>query len=111
MDRKVDMTELYLDFKDDGIINKDKFAKVNLNLALEILKFENSKLNSFQNNYDPFFESPDTPTQLGTCVIITKPLSLLTTIKTQAKIIDMRSNEAGRLSVEVTPCNGKLILI
>lgn len=25
LDRKVDMTELYLDFKDDGVINKDKF--------------------------------------------------------------------------------------
>lgn len=25
MDRKAEMTEYYLDFKDDGIINRDKF--------------------------------------------------------------------------------------
>lgn len=28
MDRKVDMSELYLDFKDDGVINREKFTKV-----------------------------------------------------------------------------------
>jgi hypothetical protein len=33
MDRKVDMTEIYLDFLDDGVINRDKF-KVNNHFCL-----------------------------------------------------------------------------
>ena len=42
LDRKADFTGIYNDFKDDGIINTEKFK-----------------------NYDPFFESPDTPFQVS----------------------------------------------
>ncbi len=59
-----------------------------------------------KNNYDPFFESPDTPTQIGTALVQTKSLGFLTPIKAQAKIIDLRSKDAGLLNIEIVPCNG-----
>lgn len=80
MDRKADMTEYYLDFKDDGIINRDKFK-----------------------NYDPFFESPDTPTQVGTAIVSLKSIAFLLPNKTEFKILDMRSREAGTIEVEIVP--------
>lgn len=36
MDRKVDMADYYLDFKDDGIINRDKFKVLTSKLTLII---------------------------------------------------------------------------
>ncbi|CAF0775133.1 unnamed protein product [Brachionus calyciflorus] len=86
LDRKADMTELYMDFMDDGVINKDKFK-----------------------SYDPFYESPDTPTQIGTAMVFGKTLPYLLPNKTEAKILDLKSKEAGIINIEVVPCgaNGK----
>lgn len=88
LDRKVDMSEYYLDFKDDGEINKEKFSK-----------------------YDPFYESPDTPTQIGTASLYPKSFAYMISFKGEFKILDFKSKEAGSVSVEILPCqaNGTLI--
>ena len=82
MERKAQISEYYLDFKDDGIINKDKFK-----------------------NYDPFFESPDTVTQIGTAIISLKSLIYLTPFKSDFKIIDLRCQQVGTINIEIIPAN------
>lgn len=82
LDRKALMTEMYDDFRDDGKINRDKFK-----------------------NFDPFFESPDTPTQIGTSLVMLKPLAYLMPSKSDYKIVDLKSREAGLLNVELIACD------
>jgi len=88
LDRKVEMSEYYLDFKDDGAVNTEKYA-----------------------NYDPFFESPDTPTQIGTASLYPKSFAYMVSFKGDFKILDFKSKEAGSVSVEILPCqaNGTII--
>jgi kinesin family member 1 len=82
MDRKAQISEYYLDFKDDGIINRDKFK-----------------------NYDPFFESPDTVTQIGTAIISLKSILYLIPIKKDYKILDFKCHQAGTINIEILPCD------
>ncbi len=55
--------------------------------------------------YDPFFESPDTPTQIGTAILSLKSIGYLLPIKDDFRIIDLKSRKAGKLSIEVIPCD------
>lgn len=59
-------------------------------------------------NYDPFFESPDTPTQIGTCAVYPKSLAYMIPYKVDnAPIVDLKNRPAGELGVEILPCNAK----
>lgn len=88
MDRKVDMAEFYLDFKDNGIIDNEKYK-----------------------DYDPFFESPDTPTQVGTAILYPSSFAHMISFKGDFKILDFKSKDSGSVSVEILPCqaNGEII--
>lgn len=72
-----------MDFKEDGKIDKDKFKN--------------------QEN-DPFYEKPNTFTQLGTAVVFPKSFAYNISLKSDCKIIDFKSREAGILNVEIVPC-------
>ena len=82
LNRKADFTEYYNDYKEDGVINKPKFK-----------------------NYDPFFESPDTPTQIGTVIINAKQMAYLKPVRGDFKIVDLKNREAGLVNVELVPCD------
>jgi len=62
--------------------------------------------------YDPFYESPDTPTQIGTAMLFPKALAYMLPNKGDYKIIDLRNKEAGLLNIEIIPCSttGKLLV-
>jgi hypothetical protein len=111
MSRKLEMTEMHLDFKEDGKINKDKFK-----VCLQLTESFQNYLFYFEllityKSYDPFNESPDTPTQVGTAVVFPKSFAYLISQKVDAKIIDFRGKEVGLLNIEIHPCqaDGKLI--
>jgi len=82
LDRKTLMSEYYADFKDDGIINRDKFK-----------------------NFDPFMESPDTPTQIGTAAIFPKSFAYMVANKGDFKIVNFFGNQAGKINVDILPCD------
>jgi kinesin family protein 1 len=88
LNRKSDMTDFLLDFKEDGKIDKDKYAA-----------------------YDPFYESPDTETQVGSAMLYPKSFVYMISFKGDFKILDFKSKEAGIINVEVLPCtaDGKVI--
>jgi len=88
LDRKVDMSEFWLDFKEDGKIDQQKYQK-----------------------YDPFYESPDTPTQIGTAMLYPKCFAYMISFKGDFIILDFKSKEAGSVSVNILPCqaNGTVI--
>jgi kinesin family member 1 len=88
LNRIVDISSYYADFKDDGKINTEKFKQ-----------------------YDPFFESPDTPTQIGTMSIYPKSIGYMIETKSEFKIINLKNKEAGSIEVELLPCNqqGKVV--
>lgn len=87
-DRKQDMSEYFLDVKEDGKVDQEKF------------KF-----------YDPFFESPDTPTRIGIANICLMSLGHMIPVRDKLTILDMKSKKAGYINVEAIPCdpNGKPI--
>lgn len=76
------MIKYYNDFKDDGKINSEKFK-----------------------DYDPFFESPDTVTHIGTAIVSLKPLSYLIPVKYDYKLVDYRLQKAGTVNIELIPCD------
>jgi len=83
-DRKQDMSEYYLDIKEDGKVDQLKFK-----------------------DYDPFFESPDTPTRIGVANVNLMSLGHMIPVRDKLNILDMRSKKAGLLSVEAVPCDSK----
>lgn len=56
-------------------------------------------------SYDPFYESPDTPTQIGVAVVFAKSLLYQLPSKSDYKVLDFRSKEAGVINIELLPCN------
>ena len=54
-------------------------------------------------NYDPFSESLDTPTQIGTAIVFGKSLTFMMPIKSELKVLDLRSQEAGTINIELLP--------
>ena len=58
-------------------------------------------------NYDPFFESPDCQTQIGTATIFPKKSAYMLPNKTDYKVIDLRNKPAGTINIEIVPCNGQ----
>ena len=75
------MTEYYLDLKEDGKIDQLRFK-----------------------DYDPFFESPDTPTQIGTANVCLMSLGHMIPIQDDFKILNSKSKNAGLINVEIVPC-------
>ncbi len=88
LDRKTLMSEYYADFKEDGQINSLKFK-----------------------NYDPFQESPDTPTQIGTAILYPKSFAYMMENKGDNTIMNLKGAQAGTINVDLLPCdkNGKVI--
>jgi len=80
-------------------INK-QFSSSNLIIHMKYLQ-----------KYDPFAESPDTPTQVGTAMLYPKSFAYMISFKGDFKVLDFKSKEAGALSVDIVPCqsNGTII--
>jgi hypothetical protein len=76
------MIKYYNDFKEDGNINSEKFK-----------------------DYDPFLESPDTVTHIGTAIVSLKPLSYLLSVQYDYKLVDYRLQKAGTVNIELIPCD------
>lgn len=62
---------------------------------------------SFFKKYDPFYESPETPAQIGTAMIFPKSFAYLISTKSDFKIVNFNSQEIGLLSAEILPCNSQ----
>lgn len=84
MDRFVYLSEYYSDFMDDGIINRDKFI-----------------------NFDPFVETQDTPTQIGTLMIFEKCFKNLLSRNGIFNIINIFGDCIGKADIEIYPCDDK----
>ncbi|CAF0775063.1 unnamed protein product [Brachionus calyciflorus] len=84
LNRKSEIVEIYNDLKDDQVIQQEKYKK-----------------------YDPFYESPDTPTLVGSAMVFPKSFAYMLTSKGDYKILSLKSKEAGLLNVEIIPCNGQ----
>ncbi|KAI3384448.1 hypothetical protein SNEBB_001283 [Seison nebaliae] len=55
---------------------------------------------------DPFYESPDTPFQLGTVNVPLKALSHQIELKETLKIVGFKGDELGTIDIELVPCDG-----
>jgi hypothetical protein len=60
---------------------------------------------------DPFFESPDTATQIGTAGIFPKCFAYMVANKEDYKIMDFFGKQAGTINLEILPCDasGKVL--
>ena len=86
LDRKTLMSEYYADFKNNGQIDSEKFK-----------------------TFDPFQESPDTPTQIGTAILYPKSIAYMMANIGDWSIMDLKGAPAGTVNVDLLPCdaNGK----
>lgn len=76
------MSEYYADFKENGQIDSEKFK-----------------------NFDPFQESPDTPTQIGTAILYPKSMAYCMANIGDWQIMDLKGGPAGTINVDLLPCN------
>lgn len=60
---------------------------------------------------DPFYESPDTATQIGTAGIFPKCFAYMVANKEDYKIMDFFGKQAGTINLEIQPCDvqGKVL--